>query len=113
METAIVGAIPPLRSDTVSKPFAMAIFTSILTYLIISKMVGRSSPVFCHIFLARPEKDRLSLLVADLACVSRRDNGGLSEFSESRELVREAIAGMRLLNSKSTIKTHADPSSTT
>ena len=66
------------------------------TYFIIKKMVGRSKPVFCHVFSIQPHRPFFSGTVVALdAKVPRRESEGLSEelseSTESRALVRLAI----------------------
>lgn len=68
------------------------------TYFIINKTVGRSKPVFCHVFSIQPHRPFFSWTVVALdAKVPRRDSDGpseeLSDVSESREIVRLAIFG--------------------
>jgi hypothetical protein len=68
------------------------------TYFIINKTVGRSKPVFPHVFVIQPHRVFFSLTVVALdAKVPRRDRDGpseeLSEESDSRVLVRVTIFG--------------------
>lgn len=88
MATAIVGESPPLQ-HMLTNSLRSQQYILKTAYFNISKIVGRSSPDFCHIFLTRPESDFLSLPV--VVPVSRRDKGEISEAPDWRELMRDAM----------------------